>query len=173
MLKYTQIFYFSVIPLLWLLFIYDNITSINIILSVGDINNDIGTNVKTNVNLQGHVHVNDKEAGKNIATQMGIIGAMIGIAGGVAKAIAKSAMPPLQKAGVIVGASVLGGVGQAFISGVNKSVTSTGASGISTATSTSDSINKFLGDSQISPLQTLLSQLEVMDYVCLSMIYIY
>ena len=68
----------------------------NIILSIGDMNNDIGTNVNTNINLQGHIHVNDKQAGKYIATQ-GITGAMIGIAGGVGKAIAKSPMPPFKK----------------------------------------------------------------------------
>jgi hypothetical protein len=151
---------------------YNSITPSDIIYNVGDMNNEIGTKINNNVNLQGHVHVNDKEAGKTLATQVGITGAMVGGALGVGKAIAKSPMPPLQKATAVVVGSVVTGVGQAFISGVNKSVTSTGASGISTVTNTSDSINKFIGDSQLSPLQTLFFQLEVIDYACLTILYI-
>jgi hypothetical protein len=138
-------------------------------------NNEIGTKINNNVNLQGHVHVNDKEAGKTIATQVGITGAMASVALGVGKAIAKSPMPPLQKAGVIVGASVLGGVGQAFVSGANSLFTLSNKSGTTSAASnvaSNTNISKLISGSQSSTLQTLFFQLEVIDYVCLSMIYI-
>jgi hypothetical protein len=50
---------FIYILFIYFLFLYDNIALPNIICSVGDINNNIGTHVNTNVNI------NDKEAGQS------------------------------------------------------------------------------------------------------------
>jgi hypothetical protein len=138
-------------------------------------NNEIGTKINNSVNLQGHVHVNDKEAGKTLATQVGITGAMVGGALGVSKAIAKSPMPPLQKAGVIVGASVASGIAQTFISASSGALSRNTSTSITTSAASSvasNSINKLIDVSQGSPLQNMLFLLEIMDYTCLSMIYI-
>jgi hypothetical protein len=170
MLKYVQIIFFLVIFLLCFLFVYENAISTNTILSVGDMNNEIGTKINNNLNLQGHVHVNDKEAGKTIATQVGITGAMIGGALGVGKAIAKSPMPPLQKASAVVGASVAVGVSQAVISAISTVYTSK-PSRTATSSIVSNNIDKFINDSQSSPIQDIFFSLEIMDYVCLSMVY--
>lgn len=163
-IRYIQILSFISIILFILLICflsYENMTSSNVILSVGDMNNEIGTKINNNVNLQGHVHVNDKEAGKSIATQVGITGAMVGGALGVGKAIAKSPMPPLQKAGLIVGASVAAGAGQALISGLSGNI------GASSTSNTSDgNISKFLADSQNSVLQNSLFLQETMYLIC-------
>jgi hypothetical protein len=72
-LKYIQILSFSLLPLLCFFLIYGHIISTNIILSVGDMQNNIGTHV----NINGHVNVNDKEAGKAMAAT----GAMVGVSG--------------------------------------------------------------------------------------------
>jgi len=94
---------------------------------------------------------------------------MVGIAAAVSKAVVKSGMPPLQKAGIIVGTSVIGGLAHSRISTMNRNMTN------STSilnNDTSSNVNKFLDDSHVSPLQDLLFNLEMMNYVCLSLIYI-
>jgi hypothetical protein len=142
---------------IYFLFVCDNITPQNIILSVGDVNNNIGTHVNTNVNL----NVNDERSGSSIA----VTGAMVGVGAAVGKAIAKSPMPPLQKAGAIVGASVLGGVGQALIAGLSGNIGVGGAS-----SNTNNGVNKFLGSSHVSILENSLSLQEVIYFTCIYMI---
>lgn len=179
--KYIQVFSFFTITLLCVSLIYDNIISTNIIFNVGDMNNEIGTKINNEVNLQGHIDVNDKEAGKAIATQVGISSAMVGGALGMSKAMAKSPILPLQKAGAIVGVGVALGLAQVGVSTFNNTIaknmdttpTSTATSAISNAkSSTSSTISKFIDDSHSSPLQDIFLSLEIMDYVCLSMIYL-
>lgn len=144
LLKYTQIIYFFLILLFCFLFIYDYVASTNIILSVADMNNNIGTHV----NINGHVNVNDKEAGQSWA----LTGAMVGVGGAVEKAIAKSPIPPLQKATVIVGASVIGGISQVATNYFNKGLAGVGKSN----TNIDNNISKFIDDSEFNPLQGVL-----------------
>jgi hypothetical protein len=127
------------------------------------------------VNLHGHVKV-DKEAGKaigqglqTIGTQIGLGATMAGIAAAVIKAVVKSGMPPLQKAGVVLGASVISGLAHSRISNMNRNTIN------STSVLNNDAgsnVNKLIDDSLVSPLQDLLFNLEMMNYVCLSLIYI-
>jgi len=174
-IKYIQIFSFISMSLFILLtcfsFTYDNTLNQDIVLSVGDMNNEIGTKINNSVYLQGHVHV--KEAGKNIATQVGITGAMAAGALGVSKAIAKSPMPPLQKAGIVVGSAAGTGLLNVGINIFNNAL----SKNISTSTTGSNpsinsNVTKFLDGSQSSPLQDILWIIEALDYVCLSILYI-
>jgi len=127
------------------------------------------------VNLHGHVSV-DKDAGKaigqglqTIGSQIGLDATMVGIATAISKAVVKNGMPPLQKAGIIVGTSVIGGLAQSRISTMNRNtINSTSILN----NETSSNVNKFLDDSLVSPLQDLLFNLEMMNYVYLSLIYI-
>jgi hypothetical protein len=64
----------------------------------------------------------------------------------------------------------VGGVAQAAIHAGKGWFTLSSTS--TTASNVTSNINKFVGDSQLSPLQGLLGSLEVMDYVCLGIIYI-
>jgi putative salt-induced outer membrane protein YdiY len=138
-------------------FTYDNTLNQDIVLSVGDMNNEIGTKINNSVNLQGYVHVNDKEAGKSIATQVGITGAMAAGALGVSKAIAKSPMPPLQKAGIVVGSAAGTGLLNVGINIFNNALSknvSTSTTGSNT--SINSNVTKFLDGSQSSPLQDIV-----------------
>jgi hypothetical protein len=94
---------------------------------------------------------------------------MVGIATAVSKAVVKSGMPPLQKAGIIVGTSVIGGLAHSRISTMNRNTINPTSI---LNNDTSSNVNKFLEDSHVSPLQDLLFNLEMMNYVCLSLIYI-
>jgi hypothetical protein len=74
-----------------------------------------------------------------------------------------------KKAGIIAGISVIGGLAHSRISTMNRNtINSTSILN----NETSSNVNKFLDDSHVSSLQDLLFNLEMMNYVCLSLIYI-
>lgn len=132
------------------------------------------------INLHGHVSVN-AEAGKaigrglqTIGTQIGLGATMVGVATAVGKAMAKSGMPPLQKAGVIVGSSVLSGLAHSRFSILNRNMINETDLNTSTSIDSNSNISKFLSLSETisSPLQDLLVNFEMTNYVCLSLIYI-
>jgi hypothetical protein len=132
------------------------------------------------VNLHGHVKV-DKEAGKaigqglqTIGTQIGLGATITGVAGAVGKAIAKTSLPPLQKAGVVIGSSLLGGLIHSSISQYNRNrdIRENVENNIS-PTIDNPNISKFIGESaSSSPLEILLSNLELINYICVYMLII-
>ena len=81
-----------------------------------------------NIDLHAHSHVSvDMEAGKaigqglsTIGSQIGLGATLIGIGWAVGKTIAKSSVPHLQKAGSILGASLMGGIGHSRLSALNR-----------------------------------------------------
>jgi hypothetical protein len=121
--------------------------SYDIINYIGDVNNNIGTHV----NVTGQLSVNDEKAGSAMATSAVMVGAM----GVVGKTIAKSGLPPMQKAGVILGIGVAAGIAQVGIGGLNGYLN--GVSGTSNnVISNTPNVNKLVGDLQISPLYNVL-----------------
>ncbi len=107
-----QIISFINILFVLLIAILNTNNTVDIISYINDNNND-----KSNkdFNLHGHVTV-DKEAGKAIGqglnaigSQLGLGATIAGVSSAVAKGLAKSSLPPMQKAGVIIGAGVIGG----------------------------------------------------------------
>lgn len=171
-IRNLQILTFISIPLTILILSYYNVSFLDVIIYIND-NKDI--------NLHGHVTV-DKEAGKaigqglnTIGSQIGLGATMVGVSAAVSKAIAKSGMPPLQKAGLIVGASIIGGIGHSTISAANRdSVRMENAASITQNPNISSHINKLIDDNDyyVSPLQELLSNGEIMNYTCLGLVYI-
>ena len=125
------------------------------------------------INLHGHVSL-DKEAGKAIAQGMNTIGSNIGlgatiagIATAVGKTIAKSSVPPIQKAGIVVGASMIAGLFQTKITTLNRNKVmdeyfknnEVSTTNISSSIDNS-TVNKFIDDSiSSSPLEDLLLNL--------------
>src|SRR2546429_2752321 len=101
---------------------------------------------------------------------------MVGVGTAVGKTVAKSGMASLQKASLIVGASILSGLGHSRISALNRSDiaaenTTTTTSSIS-STNIGSHLNKLVDDSYISPLQESLFYGEMMSYICLGIVYI-
>jgi hypothetical protein len=157
---------FLVILFTYFLFIFDSVILSNIICSVGDVNNEIGTKV----NVSGHVHVSDGEAGKSLASHMGIVGGM-GIVGAlVGKTVTKAPMPPLAKAGLVIGGSAIGGLLDVGINKFNNVLSGTNST--TSNFSSNGSVSKFLADSQSSVLQDLLFYFETMNLVCLYIVLI-
>ncbi len=160
-IKLLQVFSFISVPFLIIVLAYNETILIDIINCVNDKDN--------NINLHGHGHVTlDKDAGKaigqglsTIGSQIGLGATMVGVGTAVGKAIGKSGMPPLQKAGR---RSVL----EDYINKGNIS------SSDITKNISSDTTNKLVNDTiPSSPLEDLLSNLEMIDYVSLGIIYIY
>jgi hypothetical protein len=137
-------------------------------------------NDNKDINLHGHVSVN-AEAGKaigqglqNIGSQIGLGATIAGVSAAVSKAVAKTGMPPLQKAGAIVGSGILGGIGHSLISNVNRNAVN-GENTINSAASSTNinsQVQKLIGDYHLSSLQEFLSDEGMMSYVCLSLIYL-
>jgi hypothetical protein len=132
----------------------------------------------TDENLHGQVSVN-KEAGKAIGQGLQTIGAQIGlgafivgVAGAIVKAVAKSGIPPLQKAGLVIGSSVISGIAHTRLSIMNRNMVNDSNLNASSSTNAGSNVSNFLSDSISSPLQDLLVNFEMMSYVCLSLIYI-
>lgn len=177
-LKYIQIFTFLSIPAI-IMFLFYNITLyMDIICMVKEGNSD--------VDLHGHISV-DKEAGKalgqglnTIGSQIGLGATVAGVSGAVGKAIIKSPVPPIQKAAIIVGAGVAGGVIHVGASAINRAL----SKGYSTNPNTSinsnnvnnlnDNISKFLSDSSdnYSDLMILILSIDALTSVCLSLVII-
>jgi hypothetical protein len=128
---------------IYFLVIFDGVLLGNIVCNVGDVNNEIGTKV----NVSGHVHVNDGEAGKSLTNHVGIVGGMgVGVIG-VGRAVARAPIPPLAKAGVVLVGAAVGGV-------VEKIINNSGNVGTSSRSSINNGIiSKLIDDSQVSVLQ--------------------
>ena len=131
---------------------------------------------KKDIDLHGHVSVNT-EAGKAIGQGLQTIGTQIGatmtgVAAAVGKALTKSGLPPVQKAGIILGSSVISGIAHSRISIMNRNMINETDLNSSSSIDTSSNISKFINDSISSPLQDLLINFEMMSYVCLSLIYL-
>jgi hypothetical protein len=146
----------------------------------------LGDNSKDSVNLHGHVNL-DKEAAKyigqginTIGNQIGLAGTITGVSTAVAKGITKSSMPQLQKAIIIGGGAVLGGMIHMGVSAINRNSYLQNSSVCSTDNNISNNnisnlhINKFMDDfsSNFSPLQELLLFVQILNYVCLSLVFV-
>lgn len=172
---YIHIFSFIFAPIYGLYCIYNlpNILLTDMTLYIKD---------KDDINLHGHVSIN-KEAGKAIGQGMNTIGSnlglgatMAGIATAVGKTIAKSSLPPVQKAGIVVGASMVGGLFHSKITTINRnkileeSINNGSPVNNSSNINGGPNINKLIDDTLSSPLEDLLSNLELTNYVCISML---
>jgi hypothetical protein len=160
-MKLIQIFSFAVMLFLLILIMYNTYNLQDIICFAKD----------NTVDLHGHVNM-DKDAGKYIGQGLNTVGSsiglgasMAGIASAVSKGIAKSSMPPLQKAGIIMAGAISGGFAHSIITTINrKNISSVHDNYIHS------NINKFIDDSSSSSLQTLLFDIEGLNITCLSLI---
>ncbi|KAI0398634.1 hypothetical protein F4802DRAFT_340266 [Xylaria palmicola] len=131
------------------------------------------------VNIGGSVEMN-RDAAEVIGRNIGIAGTVAGVSGAVGKAIAKSSLPPLQKAGLVIGASIAGGaihVGTSVINRVVNTPSSTTTPPTTTPPTTlGDGVNKLVADSGdgsgYSDLMLLLLSIDTLTSVCLALIII-
>lgn len=180
-LRCIQLFSFICIPLH---IFYCTYTLYNMIDVIEYIKNS------NDINLHGHVVINEG-AGKaisqglnTIGTQIGLGASIVGIGAAVAKGIAKSSMPPLQKAGVIVASGLITGFGHSIISNINRNnvreeylQNNITKDYVNTVNNHIDNINistsKLMNDTiSSSPLENLLFDIEGINYTCLWLVII-
>ena len=161
-IKLIQILSFVLIPLYTVYALYNIPITIDIVNYVKD---------SDDIHLHGHVSL-EKEAGKAIGQDLNTIGSEIGLSASiaglgaaVAKGIVKCGMPPLQKAGIIVGAGLIGGITHTSFStfnrkkileeAANNSVNTTHS--VNTTDRVNSSVSKLIAnDTYSSPLQDLI-----------------
>ena len=165
-LKYLQIFFFVCIPLYPIYYIATIPFALDIICSAKD---------SDGVNLHGQVNITKEaatEISKGISTvgsQLGSGAAIVGIAGAVGKTIAKSSMPPMQKAAVIVENRLMGGLIHSGVSHINRvnaleNITKNNKD----ISDVSTSVNNLLDNTITSPLQGLLFSIQGINAICLT-----
>jgi hypothetical protein len=86
---------------------------IDIISCVNDKKNNVNPDIDFNatVSIGKDAAVELSKGMQTIGSQIGLGASIVGIGAAVGKGVAKSAMPPLQKAGIIVGSSLIAGLG--------------------------------------------------------------
>ena len=132
-------------------------------------------NDNDNVNLHGHVDIS-KDAAIEISKGMSAVGNNIGLGGtiigvgtAVGKVIAKSGIPPLQKAGIVMAGSIVGGVTHSIISRHNRNEILYQNPNNYT-NSLPKNINKFLDNDSYTPLEGMFSDMQVMSITLLGLI---
>jgi len=175
LIRSLQRFSFISFPFIVFILAYNHVLSLEILNCIKDNENNI------NLHTHGHVSI-DKEASKaigqglnTIGSQWGLGGTIVGVSTVVGKAVAKSGIPPLQKAGFIVGSGLVAGLGHSAISTLNRRSIYEDNTNITASVSNTNigsHINKLINDSNISPLEELLFNGEMMSYVCLGILYL-
>ena len=170
--KLIQILSFVLIPLYAIYALYNISITIDIVNYVKD---------SDDIHLHGHVSI-EKEAGKQIGqglntlgSQIGLSASIVGLGTAVAKGIVKSGMPPLQKAGVIVGPGIIGGITHSSFSTFNRNkiLEEAANNSVNKTDGINSTVSKLVADNTYSsPLQDLLSNLEILSYTCISLLII-
>lgn len=113
----------------------------------------------------------NKDAAEVIGRNIGIAGTIAGVSGAVGKAIAKSSLPPLQKAGIVVGSGIAGGAIHVGTSVLNRVVnTSSNTPPTSIIISSNNGVNKLIPGSEYSDLMLLILSIDTLTCVCLGFI---
>ena len=180
--KSKALWILQILTPIWLLLVIVIFFYLNILTFNGPLFLDGDKTTNNTVNIGGNIEMN-KDAAEILGRNIGIAGTVAGVSGAVGKAIAKSSLPPLQKAGIVVGAGIAGGAIHVGTSIVNR-VVNTPSSSITTPPSTTtppsvtsnlpDGVNKLMADSGdgYSDLMLLILSIDTLICVCLGLILI-
>jgi hypothetical protein len=177
-IKYIQIISFISIILYITYKILHNLGSTDIINYVNPKdNNNVNPNIDihTTVSIGKDAAVEINKGLESIGSNIGLGASIVGLSTAVSKGLVKTAMPHLQKAGVILGSGLVSGLAHSVINNVNRNKiledTTTTAT-IASSENTNDNISKLVDSFSISPLENLLFDIEALNSVCLSLVII-
>ena len=133
--------------------------------------------LKSKIVLDKEVGVEVAKGISNLGSNIGLSACVGGMAAGVAKAVAKSPLPPMQKAGLVIGAGIVGAVLHTGASAINaqthvkhsidKSPASTNQNVLS------KDVNEFIGSiNDHTPLEILLQCICILNSICIWLIVI-
>ena len=175
LIKHIQIISYIGIRLCLIYSLYNIVSLIDIVCYVNDNNTNPDTDFNATVSIGKDAAAELAKGMQTIGSQIGLGASIVGVGTAVGKGIAKSAMPPLQKAGIIVGSSLIAGLGHSVISNVNRNKVLHDNISTSTNTasynSTNDVLNKFIDNTtSSSPLENILFDTGALYYICLSLV---
>ena len=178
-IKYIQIISLIGIPLYLTYSLYQVVSMVDIISYINDKDNNINPDIDFNATVS-----KGKDAAAELSKGMQTIGSrqiglgaiIVGIGAAVGKGIAKSAKPPVRKAGIIIGSSLIAGLGHSIISNVNRNKVlqdNIWTNNTTTRNSINDNLNKLIDNTTpSSPLENLLFDIEALNYICISLVII-
>lgn len=113
----------------------------------------------------------------SVGSQVGLGASIVGVSAAIGKSITKSSLPPVQKAIIIGGGALIGGLIHSGISHVNRANALEAISKNSTSYSnslTNTTVNKLLDDfsSNSSSLEGLLLSIQGINYICFTLVVI-
>ena len=130
------------------------------------------------IKLEGKI-VMDKTAGAEVAKGLSTFGSNVGLgacvgalAGGVAKSIANTSIPPFQKAGLIVASGIAGAILHTGASAINAQTHAAAHINKSSDSTSKDTlpkdINQFIGNVDDStPLEILIQCISILNSLCI------
>ncbi len=170
-IKYTQIFSFICIPLYIVYNIYNIANAVDIVCYIND-KDSVNLSANANLNIGKEAAIEISKGISNVGNNLGLGATVAGVSTAVAKGISKSYLPPLQKAGVIVAGSAIGGIIHVAASAINRNA-NISSNSQSSIRKLSNNVNHFLdsgGDT--SPIEVLLQCINVLSDICLFLIFI-
>ena len=177
-IRYTQI----LSPLLLLILIislyYESISIINTVLFLNeDKNSNVSLGVGANVEIGKEAAVEISKGISSVGSNVGFAATVGAVTTGVAKVLAKSSLPPTQKAGIVVMSSLIGAgihvTGSAANRLNNMESSTTNIAGVNTNNNIGNNISKFINDSaNNNAILDLIFGLNMITYGCLSLIII-
>ena len=102
-----------------------------------------------------------------IGSQFGLSATMVGVSIAIGKAVAKSGIPPLQKAGVIARGALIGGFGHWMTSAINRNNVNK-----ESISNSNTNVSNFIDNSHTSPLETILYDVQSISITCLGLVFI-
>ena len=126
------------------------------------------------VTLKGKV-VLDKDAGAEVARGLSNLGTNVGLGacvGALAGGVAKSSIPPFQKAGLVVASGIAGAVLHTGASAINAQTHTANSiskcSGSTSQSTLSKNVNQFIGSvDDLTPLEILLQCICILNSLCI------
>jgi hypothetical protein len=114
----------------------------------------------------------------SVGSQAGLGASIVGVSTAIGKSITKSSIPPVQKAVIIGGGALMGGLIHSGISHVNRAnaleTISKNSSNDCSSSYTNTIVNKLIDDlsSNTSPLEGLLLSIQGINYICFTLVVI-
>jgi hypothetical protein len=173
-IRYIQLSCLILIPLYIIYKTYSIYNYVNILTYVKD----------NNINVHGHVSLNKEAATElskgisSVGSQIGLGASIVGVSAAIGKSITKSSIPPVQKAAIIGGGALIGGLVQSGLSHINRAnaleAISKNSANNNSSSSTNTIVNKLLDDisSNTSPLEGLLLSIQGISRICFILIII-
>lgn len=168
-IKYIQIISFIFMPLFVAYNTYILFDSIEIISYAND-KDSVNLNVQANIKIGKQAAAEIGKGLSNIGNNIGIGATVAGVSAAVAKGITKTSLPPVQKAGIIVAGSVIGGVIHVAVSAINYNRSISYSSQYSKG---SGGVNHLLDINNESPLEILLQCISILSQANLFLIFIF